>query len=125
VKKLLSASQSQINSEAANNKIESALKIYDIGDQNFNDKSWVRARSNYLEAIRRYLDAGISTDSDVVLNCYYNIAMTYWNEKDYKEARSYLELLRYNHPDYDRLAVKDLLAKLDRAGHLSSENTLE
>ena len=94
--------------------LELATDTRDMASKAFNEKNYMVARSDYRDTIKYYKKYGVSDNSEIVAELRYNIAMTYWNEKNWKRAREWLLLLRKKHPTFHKDDVQDLLEKADK-----------
>ncbi|HLA80604.1 MAG TPA: tetratricopeptide repeat protein [Thermoleophilia bacterium] len=77
----------------------------------FEQKRWQSARNLYRDALElielRSLDVG-----EMLPQTMYNIAITYYNEREYSEARNQLLRLQKTFPSYEPELVSDMLRKI-------------
>ena len=83
----------------------------------FDKEDWVNSRQHYREAISYYKKAGEKDNSELIALCRYNIAITYWNQKNWSKAREKLEELLRKHPNHMKEEVADMIYKIGRFGY--------
>jgi tetratricopeptide (TPR) repeat protein len=81
------------------------------GSEYFEKKDWANARSSYREAIKSFKKSGANDISDLIALARYNIAVTYWNQKNWAKAKAQLLLVREKHPNYMKEEVDDMIYK--------------
>ena len=113
----------EYNTNKIDKNIESCLKDaflkggfdeLEQGGKYFEKESWANARSSYREAIKSFKKSGANDISGLIAQTRYNIAMTYWNQKNWAKARTQLLLVREKYPNYMKEEVEDMIYKIDR-----------
>ncbi len=83
----------------------------------FDDKRWSEARAYYREAMNYLLKSGIKEDHEEICRLNFNIAIAYYNDFKYNEAKEILEKLKTTRPTYNNERIKELLAELKEMGY--------
>lgn len=78
----------------------------------FGEKRWSDVRVYCREAISYLLKSGIKEDEEEICRLNYNIAIAYYNDFKYKEAKEVFDKLQETKPNYNAEKVKELLAEL-------------
>lgn len=78
----------------------------------FHEKRWPDARAYCREAINYLLKSGIKEDNEEICRLNYNIAMAYYNDFKYKEAKEVLNKLQRTKPNYNAEKIQELLNEL-------------
>ena len=93
-------------------KIKLAQDTYNKGHKSFEKEDYSSARDYYLDAMKYFKQAGLEAGSDILAELKYNIAMTYWNQKNFTRAKDSLLELRQRHPTYKKEDVQDYINKI-------------
>lgn len=75
------------------------------------EERWMQARQRYRELLELVIKGELDRSVDWIL---YNIAMTYYNEREYRRARDELQDLKYRFPHYKPGLVTDALRRVER-----------
>lgn len=93
---------------------EGMLGVRDILDRASSEaglRHWQSARNYYREALR-VIEANSLGTPDLVALTMYNIAVTYYNAREYADARARLLELQAKYPAFDPKLVKALLGRI-------------
>ncbi len=104
--KILSQSQKNI-------KWNEYDKIAKDANDMFDDKDWIGAVAGYLKLADHLISSGYSKSSEVVCEAYYNVAMAYYNDKQYRKARDILKAITENNSNYENFRINEMIRKLD------------
>ena len=97
--------------------VKNIAMLGEKADKAFDKKDYSAARSYYREILAYAKKWGNPYGSLCLANVQYNIALTYWNERNYKKAKEYLLELRSKYPDYEKEDVQDFINRATYLGY--------
>jgi len=89
-----------------------AEKAYKDGNKAFDKMDFAKARSYFHDAIKYFRKSGVKDSSDLLAPIRYNIAVTYWNQRNWPRAKEYFLELKQKHPKFQKDETEDYLNKL-------------
>ena len=97
--------------------VKNIAMLGEKADKAFDKKDYSAARSYYREILAYAKKWGNPYGSLCLANVQYNIALTYWNKRNYKKAKEYLLELRSKYPDYEKEDVQDFINRATNLGY--------
>ena len=95
-----------------------AEKAYENGNKAFGNMDFTKARNFFHDAIKNFRKSGVQDSSDLLAPIRYNIALTYWNQRDWPGANKCFLELRKKHPTFQQDETEEYLTKLlELLGH--------
>jgi len=89
-----------------------AEKAYKNGNKAFDNMDFTKARSCFHDAITYFRKSGVRDRSDLLAPIRYNIALTYWNQRNWPGAKECFLKLKQKHPKFQKEETEDYLNKL-------------
>ena len=86
--------------------------ILDEANRLFDSSNWSRARVLYNKALNKMKELSFSNKKYLIAQTKFNIAMTYWNEKEILRSRELLLEIQGENPEYEPELIKERLTKL-------------
>ena len=100
-----------------------ASKLRDLGSKAFENKEWAKARRHYEEALINYKKDISEFSRASIPAVRYGIAITHWNEGDFREAKKSLTALQKDFPEYKAEKIQSMISDSEKAGfsHLAEK----
>jgi tetratricopeptide (TPR) repeat protein len=100
-----------------------ASKLRDLGSKAFENKEWAEARRHYEEALISYKKDTSEFSKASIPEVRYGIAITHWNEGDFREAKKSLTALQKDFPEYKAEKIQSMISDSEKAGfsHLAEK----
>jgi len=84
------------------------------GNKAFDKENYSQAREHFRASIKYAKKSGVKDNDSFLASCRFNIAITYWNKKNWKRAKQHFLVLQKKHPNYKKDDVQDYISKAVR-----------
>ncbi len=94
--------------------IQQLIQMQKQASTQFDEDQWLQARQTYRRIVALVREQGVEV-GEYEPRSMYNIAITYYNEQEYRQARAQLVELQRKFPSYQPDMITDVLRKLERS----------